>query len=100
MVARVSVYDIPPERIEEAEDGFREVLGQISTMEGLRSLYLLMSRESSRAMVVTLWDGHDSMAASGVTAARLRTEVARAVDGEVLSVEELDVVVHEEGALA
>jgi heme-degrading monooxygenase HmoA len=91
MVARVSSYEVLPERLEEFEDRVREALSQISEMEGLRGHYLLVGQESNRAMIVTFWDGQDNLAASRVTAARLRSEAVRAVDAEVLSVDEFAV---------
>jgi heme-degrading monooxygenase HmoA len=99
MVARVSIYDVPAERLDEAEDRFREALDEISGMEGLQGHYFLVGRDSNRAMVITLWEGHDALAASNVAASRLRSEAARALDGEVLSVDEFAVAFHAEPGL-
>jgi len=96
MVARVSTYDVPAERLGEAEDRFREALDEISEMEGLYGYYFLIGQESNRAMVITLWEGHDALAASHVTASRLRSDAARSLDGEVLSVDEFTVAFHAE----
>ncbi len=99
MVARVSTYDVPAERFGEAEDRFREALDQISGMEGLRGYYFLIGQESNRAMVITLWEGHEALAASHVTASRLRSDAARSLDGEVLSVDEFTVAFHAQPGL-
>src|SRR6266496_201387 len=94
MVARVSVYELPEERADEAAERFGEAIAEIRGLEGLEEAYLLLNPETGRAMTLTLWDGHQAAAASRVTATRLRTEAARAVDGSVVSSEEFDVSVH------
>jgi heme-degrading monooxygenase HmoA len=93
MFARLSVYEIPESRMDEAEDRFREALTEVAGMEGLEGCYFLVGTESNRAAALTLWTTPDSMARSRVTASRLRSEAARSLDGEVLSVEEFEVAV-------
>lgn len=66
-------------------------------MEGLRDAYFLVSGDSDRAAALTLWHTHDAMAASRVTASRLRSDAVRDVDGSIVSVEEFQIAVHEQG---
>jgi heme-degrading monooxygenase HmoA len=95
--ARVSTYEIPPERAGEATGSFRQALGQIRELKGLAAVYLLVNAETGRLLTMTLWDNAAAMEASHVTASRLRTGAVRAVDGDVLSVDEFEVAARELG---
>ena len=97
MFARISIYEIPDGRSHEATTAFGDAMSTIVAQRGLVDAYFLVGRESERAMVVTLWESEQAMAASRVTASRLRSEAARAVDAEILSVEEFEVAAHETG---
>jgi hypothetical protein len=44
---------------------------------------------------MTLWNKHDAMQESRITASRLRSDAAKAVEGSVQSVVEYEVAVHE-----
>jgi heme-degrading monooxygenase HmoA len=92
MFARLSLYEIPPERGEEAQAGFREAIGRIGESDGFVDAYLLRGCDTDRFGALVVWDSFDSMAASRVTASRLRTDAARSVDGDVVSVEEFEIV--------
>ena len=94
MFARVAVYEIPGHRVDEAVGSFREAIDQIPKT-GLEEVYVLISPESDRALTITLWDKHDAMEASRITASRLRSDAAKAVEGSVQSVVEYEVAVHE-----
>ena len=90
MVARLSVYELPEDRAREATQAFDEVLSEISSARGfVESLYLVGAE--GKAVVLTLWEDDDSMAASRVAATRMRSEAVRRVGGEVVSVDELTV---------
>jgi heme-degrading monooxygenase HmoA len=95
MFARMAVYEIPGHRVEEAIASFRKAIDQIRDMGGLQEIYVLMSRESDRALTMSLWDRRDAMEASRIKASRLRDEAATAVEGSVQSVVEYEVAVHE-----
>lgn len=94
MFARVSVYDIPEDRAHEAVGSFRTALETIATAVGFDEAYFLVSRDAGRALVLTLWRDHAGMAASRVSATRLRGEAVRAVDGDVVLVDEYEVALH------
>ena len=96
MFARVSVYDIPGERAHEAVASFRNALEAIASARGFEEAYFFVSRESNRAMALTIWGDHDGMEVSRVSATRLRTEAVRAVDGDVILVDEYEVALHVE----
>ena len=94
MFARVAVYEIPGHRVDEAVESFREAIDQIPKT-GLEEVYVLISPESDRALTMTLWNKHDAMQESRITASRLRSDAAKAVEGSVQSVVEYEVAVHE-----
>jgi heme-degrading monooxygenase HmoA len=95
--ARVSTYEIPPERAGDATGSFRQAIGQIRELNGLAAVYLLVNAETGRVLTMTLWNSAAEMEASHVTASRLRTEAVRTVDGDVLSIEEYEVAARELG---
>ena len=96
MFARVSRYDIPGARVDEAVTRFGAALDQIRDMRGFREAYLLVSREHESATTLTFWDDAAAMEASRVTASRVRTEAAQAVEGSVTSSQEFEVAIHAE----
>jgi heme-degrading monooxygenase HmoA len=92
--ARVSRYEIPAAKVDEAVTKFAEALAQITDLGGFREAYLLVNRESECATTLTFWDNAAAMEATRVTASRLRTEAAKAVDGAVTSSQEFEVAIH------
>ena len=94
MFARVSIYDIPADRVREAVGSFDAALQAIAHARGFGEAYFLASRDEGRALVLTTWEDHGSMAASQVAATRLRGEAVRAVDGNVVMVDEYEVALH------
>jgi heme-degrading monooxygenase HmoA len=95
--ARVSSYEIPPERAGDATLSFQQAIGQIRAMNGLAAAYLLVNADTGRVLTLTLWDTAAAMEASHVTASRLRTDAVRTVGGDVLSIEEYEVAARELG---
>jgi heme-degrading monooxygenase HmoA len=92
MFARVSTYQIPPERKGEAQANFGGALERIREVDGLEKAVLLFGCESDRAVTITFWENNAAMSASRVAASRLRSEAASSVDGDVVSVEEFEVL--------
>jgi heme-degrading monooxygenase HmoA len=97
MFARVSVYEIPQDRRSEAQANFQAAIARIRETPGLKDAYFLLGCESDRAVTVTFWEDHAAMADSRVVASRLRSEAAASVEGDVLSVEEFEVIPDGEG---
>jgi heme-degrading monooxygenase HmoA len=91
--ARVSRYDIPGERIDEAVTKFADAVAQITELAGFREAYLLVSREDECATTLTFWSAA-VMEATRVTASRLRTEAAQAVGAAVTGSQEFEVAIH------
>jgi hypothetical protein len=94
MFARVAVYEIPGHRMDEAVVSFGKAIDEIRLL-GPEEVYVLVSRESDRALTMSLWNRLDAMAASRVRTSRLRSDAASVVDGSVQSVVEYEVAIHE-----
>lgn len=94
------MYEVPVDRSEDAADTFREAIGEIRKLDGLVTAYVLVHADSGRVITMTLWENADVMAASRMTATRLRGDAIRALDGDVLSTEEYEVAARELGDLA
>jgi heme-degrading monooxygenase HmoA len=92
MFARIGTYDVPEDQGEAAKEAFRAALRQIRELPGFRDASLLLACDGGRAMTITFWDDRHAMSASRVAATRLRSEAARAVDGEVVTAVEYEVV--------
>ena len=88
MYARLSSYELPEDRADEAARAFGEALAQVSECPGYVDGYYLASCEGERVLTFTLWGTRDEMEASRVKASRLRSEAARKVNGGVVSTEE------------
>lgn len=94
MFARVSVYEIPADRMDEALHEFRIALDQISALEGFREAFFFLAPEDDRATATTLWTTRNDLEASRTAASNLRTKAAHAVDGGVVSAVEYEVGLH------
>jgi heme-degrading monooxygenase HmoA len=95
--ARVSIYDIPEGRTADATRSFADALATIAASRGLNEALFLVSRDSNRGIALTLWDDHDAMTASRVTATRVRSAAIESVGGEVVAVDEFEVAVRTSG---
>ena len=93
MHARVSRYDVAPENIDTAIEGFRKSGEELHELEGLIGGYMLVDEDTGQTMTITLWDNHSAMANSGTRAASLRQAALREASGSVVSVEEYQVAV-------
>jgi heme-degrading monooxygenase HmoA len=90
--ARLAIYDVPEDMQADARAGFEQAIERIRDVPGLHEAYLLVGTESGRAVTLTFWESHDAMAASRVVASRVRSEAVASVSGQVVSVEEYEVV--------
>jgi heme-degrading monooxygenase HmoA len=97
MFARVARYEIPTERMSEAEGSFQQAIDEIREMTGAGGAYLLVSPDSGRVLTMTLWEDQAAMEASRVAASQLRSRAAGALDGSVVSAEEYEVAGREAG---
>jgi heme-degrading monooxygenase HmoA len=91
MFARVARYDVQPDRTGEAVDAFREAVRELEGANGLKGGYVLADWEDGVIMSLTFWENRAVMDDSESKAAALRQQAAKSVDGEVVSVHNLDV---------
>ena len=91
MFARVARYDVRPDRTGEAVDAFREAVRELEGTSGLKGGYVLADWEDGVIMSLTFWENRAVMDDSEGKAAALRQQAAKSVDGEVVSVHNLDV---------
>ena len=97
MFARMAMYEIPADRIDDATENFQQAIEEIRAMTGLARAYLLVSTDSGRVVTMTLWESRADMEASRVKASRLRSEAAGALGGSVVNADEYEVAVQELG---
>ena len=98
MHARVSTYEGPPERIDEAIAAF-DADDRLLDLKGLEDAYLLIDRESGRMVTVTLWDSREALDATAPSAGSIRTAAAGAGGQTVLSVEAYEVALRARPAI-
>lgn len=91
MFARLVRYSVDPERCDEALEAFKRAAEQIGNIDGITGGYVLVDGESGRIVTMTLWEDRAKMEASEVQASSLRQEALRTVEGDVDSVERLQV---------
>lgn len=91
MFARVARYQVPPEQVDQAIEGFREAGLGLQELEGMVGGYLLVDAESGTLQTFTLWDNQRSLEQSQTRAASLRHRAVSDVDGSVESVAEYEV---------
>jgi hypothetical protein len=73
--ARVSRFEVRPEKVDEKIQGVRdEVIPALRAMKGSKGVIALVDRETGSLFGVTLWDGEDAMRASEEAADRVRED--------------------------
>ena len=92
MFARISRYEIPTDRLDDAVEAFRAAGGGLSRLDGLVQGYLLVESESGDVVTTTFWRTRADAENSRSRASRLRQDAVRAVEGAVQSVVEYEVV--------
>jgi heme-degrading monooxygenase HmoA len=93
MFARVTRYQIPQDRLGEVFSAFREPAEKLLEMEGHRGGFLLIDRENSTALTLTLWETEPALQASEMAASRMRSDSINAVDGDILTVDRCEVAI-------
>lgn len=96
MFARVSTYQGDPTLIDEGmRYTIEHVLPKAQRIAGWKGVYSLVDRESSKALLITLWENEETMRVSEEEANRLRGESAEASDEMIESVERYEVALYE-----
>ena len=86
MWARVARYEVEPDRLDSAVEGFENAAEALSGLRGTRGGFLLVDREDGAALTVTLWATYDELCASEVAAAGLRRQAMEQAQGTVAAV--------------
>jgi len=88
MQARVARYEVPSDRSDEAVEGFIDS----AEMDGFQGGYVFVDSETGATMTLTFWQSQAAAETSSTRAASARRRAVSAVDGEVQSVQDFDVV--------
>ncbi len=93
MHARMSIFEGPPDMIDEGVRQAREVvLPQIKEIDpGFKGIIALTDRQGGKLLGITFWESEEAMRASEEAANRLREESAEAGGGTVAGVERYEV---------
>jgi heme-degrading monooxygenase HmoA len=91
--AGVSIFEGPPDMIDEALRQAREViLPQAKEMDpGFKGIIALTDRQSGKLLGITFWESEEAMRATEQDANQLREESAEAGGGTVAGVERYEV---------
>jgi len=94
MLARVSIVEGPPGRIDEAIRFMREtVIPEGRKMKGFNGSYLLVDRKTGKQMGITLWETEADLNASSEAAKGLRAKFVQAAAAQPPKVEIYEVAV-------
>ena len=97
MFAGSSTYQGPPDHIDEGVRYAQEnILPRVQEVEGFKGVYLLVDRQSGKALTITLWESEEAMRAGEAEANQLRRETAEAGSQEVAGVERYEVAISQE----
>jgi heme-degrading monooxygenase HmoA len=88
MLARVSTYEGPPDRLQGGISHVRErILPAARNIAGFSGILLLADHETGKALSITLWESEQAMRESEEEASRLRRESAEAGGQTIAGVE-------------
>ncbi len=93
--ARVSTYEFPPDRIEEARGQFENAAEPLRQMEGVTEILLLVDPSSGKAITITFWESEDALRASEQGADEVRQRAVTAGGGEITSIERYEIALRE-----
>jgi heme-degrading monooxygenase HmoA len=88
--ARVSIFEGPPDMVDESLRQAREVILPQAD-PGFKGIIALTDRQSGKLLGITFWESEEAMRASEEGANRLREESAEAGGGTVAGVERYEV---------
>lgn len=94
MIARLSTYDGPVDRLDEFVAGMEKNRGALAAMQGFEGAYMLVDRDSGTAVTLTLWRTKAEEAASAAEASRWRRDAADATAHRIVGVQAFEVAVN------
>ena len=96
MHARVTTFEVPPDRMDGATRHVREqVVPRLSQMEGFKGFVALGSRQSGKLQGVAFWESEEALRATDEAVVPIREGAAASAGGTVARVEEFEVSVFE-----
>jgi heme-degrading monooxygenase HmoA len=98
MFARVGVYQSEPGYVDEVAKSF-ENRREVQELPGFVDAYVLIDRNTGKAMTLTFWESEQAVNESAEAAKELRDSAVQEFRGSVESVETYEVTLHvkEEG---
>ena len=94
MHARVSNYAGSPDQAEAGIRNFEGLTDGLRSLEGFEGAYLLVDRETGKALTMTLWSSEETAQASAERAKQMRSDAAGGAGMSIESVETYEVAVH------
>ena len=77
MYARVITTQYQPEKLEEGQQIYREMLSAASQQPGFKGILGLVDRRTDKALSITLWESEAEAQASGIGSAYFQTQLAK-----------------------
>ncbi|MDQ3956749.1 MAG: hypothetical protein M3273_00340 [Actinomycetota bacterium] len=88
MHVRISTIQADPSRIEDGVAVINDkVIPTMKGIDGFRAANFMVDRSSGKLVGVAFWDSEEAMDASAAALDPIRSAVADAVDGKIVSVE-------------
>ena len=81
MFARVSSYQFPADQADQAVQTFTTAINPLRQLDGAKGAYLLLDRNSGKALTITLWQSEEALGASEEAANKLRSDAAGSAGG-------------------
>ncbi len=92
MYARMSVFEGPPEYMDESLSQLREqFLSQLRQQDGFKGFIALGDRQTGKTLSVSFWESEEALRASEREAARMRRESAETSGDTIAGVETYEV---------
>ena len=93
MHVRISTVQAEPSRIDDGIAAINDkVLPVLKSIDGFRAANFMVDRNTGKLVGVAFWDSKDAMDASASAVEGIRSSVADAMDGKVVSVDEYEQV--------
>ncbi len=93
--ARVSAYEFPADRVDEARPAFEEATRNLEQMQGITEALFLVDRTEGKAITITIWESEEALRASEQAADEIRQRGAAAGGGQITGVSRYEIVLRE-----
>jgi heme-degrading monooxygenase HmoA len=92
--ARVATYTGTSDQVVEAIRLIREnVLPRTEQLDGYQGAYFLVDRQNGKSLTMTFWESEEAMRTSEEAANSMRSEIADALETQMVGVERYEVAV-------